>query len=141
MGLVPNDADVRQVAIPLIQIEAVADDEDVVDGEAQVVDGNFDFAGRRFVQKCTELDGSGAAKSEEIQDRTQRVAGIDDVFDQQDVASAYRHLDVFANPHLTRGRAAAVARGLEEIDRYRDLDPFEELHEKEHGSLEDPDAE
>ena len=39
-----DDADVRQVAVPLREVEPVADDEAVLDGEAEVVDVDLDLA-------------------------------------------------------------------------------------------------
>ena len=50
VALLLEDADVRQVAVLLGVVEAVADDELVFDGEADVVDLDVDLAARRLAQ-------------------------------------------------------------------------------------------
>src|SRR5688500_12053509 len=48
-------ADVRQVAVALVVVESVADDESVRDGEADVVDRDVGKAASRLVQQAADL--------------------------------------------------------------------------------------
>jgi molybdate-binding protein/DNA-binding XRE family transcriptional regulator len=56
-------AHVRQVAVQLRRVEAVADDEDVRDREAEVVDRDRRHGARRLVQQRAQLDGARSARS------------------------------------------------------------------------------
>src|SRR5688500_5796270 len=49
-------ADIRQVAVALVVVESVADDESVRDGEADVVDRDVSKAACRLVEQAADLD-------------------------------------------------------------------------------------
>ena len=66
-------------------VEAVADDEAILDGEAEVVDRHLDLGARRLVEERADLDARRMARAEELEQVRDGEAGVDDVLDEEDV--------------------------------------------------------
>src|SRR6185369_4261534 len=62
-----HDADERQVPVPLRPVEAVADDEAILDGEAEVVDRHLDLGARGLVEQGAHLEARRVARVEELE--------------------------------------------------------------------------
>src|SRR5690349_18360146 len=76
-----------QIAITLGVVESVADDEDVLDGETEVVDGDGHPAARRLVQQGANPHAGGLSARQEPLDVGQRETRIHDVLDHEHVVS------------------------------------------------------
>ena len=115
-----NDPDIRQRAFVFGVIEAVAYDPLVTDSEADVVDGDFYFGAYRFMQESGSPDGRGVVRFENADKVLERVAGIDNVLDDQNVAIFDIPAHVHYEAHRTGGNTAGgVAGNGDELDRAR----------------------
>src|SRR3954454_11344572 len=132
--------DVREVAVALGVVEAVADREAVRDLEAGEPQREVDLAPRRLGEQRADLERRRVAGAEVAQQVLQREAGVDDVLDDQDVAALDRRVEVLEDPNDPAGvRLRAVAGDRHEVDLDRDLDLAHQVAEEEHGALEHPD--
>ena len=100
-----HDADKGQVAIILVEVEPVAEDEFVRDGEAAVMDGDHRLAPFGFVEQGTDLQAARLAELEQFQHRGDGMTTVDDVLDQKDVPVA----DVDLQVHCHADGAARLA--------------------------------
>ena len=82
-----QNANVGEIAVVICVIEAVADDEFVGDLEAAHVGLVALRVPRRLVEEGDGRDGRGIARAEELAQVLHREAGVDDVFDDDDVAA------------------------------------------------------
>jgi cobalt-zinc-cadmium efflux system protein len=120
-GIGHSTADVRQRAVPLGVVEPVADDPLVADIEPEVVDVDLDLGPFRLADECTGPDGRGTMGTEHADQVLERMGGIDDILDDQDVLAFDVAAHVHDQPHGSRRRAAAiVARYGDELDRAGD---------------------
>src|SRR5438093_12574420 len=118
MTAVSEQSNVREVAILFGVVETVADDEAVFDGEADVFDLDVDLAPRRLAQEARGAERLRVAAAQNVLEIMQRQAGVDDVFDDDDVAPFERVVEVLEQPHLARrGRALPVAGKGHEVER------------------------
>src|SRR6185437_15676021 len=78
-----HDPDEGEVPVTLGPVEAVADHEAILDGEAEVVDGDLDLGARRFVEQGADLEARRVAGVEELEEVGDGEAGVDDVLDEQ----------------------------------------------------------
>src|SRR5688500_12573957 len=78
-------ADIRQVAVALVVVESVADDESVRDGETDVVDPDVGQAARRLVEQAADLDRGRLPVGEVAQQVVEGETGVDDVLDHDHV--------------------------------------------------------
>src|SRR5205814_752920 len=76
-----NDGDVREIAVPLGVVEAVADDEAIFDREADVFDLHVDLAPRRLAEEARGAERLRVAAAQNVLQIMQRQSGVDDVFD------------------------------------------------------------
>src|SRR5258708_2991924 len=130
--------DVRQVAILLRVVEAVADDEAVGNVEAQV--GRLDHlvARLRFIQQRADAHAGWAALLQALHQIAQREAGVYDVLDDQHVLPRDRRLQILEDAYDTAGfGAVAVAADRHEIQLQRILHLAAEGHHEPHGALEE----
>src|SRR3954453_20888554 len=140
--LLRQRGDVREVAVALPDVEAVADGELVGDLEADVARRQLDLAAVRLGQQGADLQRGGLARAQVAQQVLQRQARVDDVLDDQDVAARDRAVEVLEDPHHARGVGrGAVGRHRHEVDLARDLDVAHEIGEEEDGTLEHADQE
>lgn len=80
-------AEPGEFAIVLSVVQPVADDEQVVYREAGVVGLDFDNATRWFIEEACDLQGLRLELTFEIiEEKLRRSAGVDDVFDNENVA-------------------------------------------------------
>ena len=133
---------VRQVPVPLAEIEAVADHEAVRDLEAHVAHGHVDLAPLRLRQKRAHLEARRLARLEIAHQIGERQARVDDVLDDEDVPALDVDVEVLENPHNSRGVGRrAVARDGHEVDLARHRQMAHEVGQEEDGALEDADEE
>jgi hypothetical protein len=137
--------EVRQVPVPLPDVEAVADEELVGDGEAHVAHREIlDEAAIRAVEERDGGEGAGRAERECLAEVVQGEAGVDDVLDEQDVAVRDLGVQVLEEPDprvAARVRVRSVARKLEEVDRVGDRDRAREVGEEDEARLQRGDEE
>ena len=110
---------VAEVAIPLLEVEAVADEELVRNGEADVPDRQvLDDAPVRPVEERRNGKRAGRAKAKHPDQSVQCQAGVDDVLDEEHVAVADVSVEILEQPDgaLPSGLAAVVAGQLDEVD-------------------------
>ena len=127
-----------QVPVPLGEVEPVADDEAVLDGEAEVVDLHLDPRPRRLVQERADLARSRAPRvrrrSDEVRDGE---PGVDDVLDEEHVLvldgarQVLRDLDDAA-----RLGPLAVRADAEEVDPERQVDRARQVGREDEAALE-----
>jgi hypothetical protein len=130
---------VRQVPVPLGDVEAVADEELVGDGEPDVADGEIlDEAAVRAIEERDDREGAGLAQPERLAEIVERQAGIDDVLDEQDVAMCDLGVQVLQEADArvaARFGIRAVAGQLDEVDRVRDRQRARQVGEKDEAGL------
>src|SRR5918992_652418 len=78
--------DVGQVAVALVEVESVADDESVRNREADVVDRDLRQTPCGLVEQAADADRGRIALPQVAQQVVQGEAGVDDVLDNDDVA-------------------------------------------------------
>src|SRR3989442_2762745 len=106
-----DDGDVRQVAILLGEVEAVADDEPIGNLEADVLDLHVDLPPRRLTQQAGRPQRLWTARAEDILQIRERETGVDDVLDDDDALAVEGRIEIFEETHLAgAGRALGVAR-------------------------------
>ena len=71
-------------------VEAVSDDELVLDLESDIFNGDVDLAPARLAQQAGRAKRLRVARAEDILEIAERQARIDDVFDDNDVAALER---------------------------------------------------
>jgi hypothetical protein len=135
---------VRQVPVPLGQVEAVTDEELVRHREPDVPDRQvLDEAAVRAVEERDRGERAGRAELERPAEVVERQPGVDDVFDDQDVAPLDRDVEVLEE--LDRRAAArlvgAVAGQLDEVDVVDDRELPAEVDEEDDARLQRRDEE
>src|SRR5689334_10532221 len=95
--------DMVEVAIALRVVDPVADHELVRDLEADPARLHLDLAPRRLVEQRADLDPLGMARVEDFEHVLERVAGVDDVLDQQHVAPLDLPAKVLEDAHFAAG--------------------------------------
>jgi hypothetical protein len=131
--------DVRQVAEPLVEVEAIADEELVGNRESDVGDRQVvDEASVGPVEQRDGGDRARRAQGERSRQRVQRETGVDDVLDKQDVLIDDVEVEVLEQPDRRRatGRAAAVSRELDEVDPVDDRERPGKVGEEDEARLE-----
>src|SRR4051794_5265077 len=133
-------ADVRQVPVPLGEVEAVADHEAVRDLEADVADGHVDLAPVRLGEEGADLEARRLAGLEVSHQIGERETGVDDVLDHQDVAPLDVDVEVLEDADdARRVGLRAVARDRHEVDLAGDRQRAHQVSHEEDGALEDAD--
>src|SRR6476646_10705837 len=84
----------RQIAVALVVVQPVPDDEAVGYLEADVAGRQLDLAARGLGQQCADLQRARVARAEVAHQILQRQPGIDNVLDDQDVAAFDRGVEV-----------------------------------------------
>ena len=132
-----DDADVREVAILFGVVEAVADDEPILDREADVLDLDVDLAPRGLAEEAGRAQRLRAARPQDVLQVGERQAGVDDVFDDDDVAAVERRVEVLQQPDLAgRRRALGVARHRHEVERDVAVHVAHEIRQEHERALE-----
>ncbi len=98
-------------AVLLRVVEAVADDELILDREADVFDLDVDLAARWLAQQARRAQRLRVAGAEDLLQIVQGQPGVDDVLDDDDVAALETVVEILDQPNLAgRGRAARNSR-------------------------------
>src|SRR6266550_2054249 len=132
-------AQLRQVAVAFVQIEAVADEVLVRDNEAEVPDREIvDEPPVGTVEQRRDREGGRPTQREQLAQVVQRQAGVDHVLDDEHVAALDRPVQVLQQPHpLVPPRDGAVIAGeLDEIEFVERRDRSREVGEEEQGAFE-----
>ncbi len=132
-------ADVGEGAVLVGAVEAVADHPDVRDVEAEVADVDVDLLAVELAQQGAAGEGRRLAGRQGLHQVSQRVTGVDDVLDDQDVLAADVGAEVHDQPHRPGRGAVAVRRQRHEVDAARDRQPAREVGEEDERPLEDAD--
>ena len=126
---------VREVPVPLVEVESVADEELVGDGEPDVRDREvLDEPSVRPVEQRRDAQRSGRAQAERPPEVVQRQAGVDDVLDDEHVPAGDLAFEVLEQPDPAAARA--VRRELEEVELVRDRDRARKIGQEDEARLE-----
>ena len=121
LGSSADEAQIRQVAVALVELEAVADEELVGDREADVADGQVvDEPPVRTVEQGCDVQRAGVSEGHRADEVMHRQAGVDDRVHEQDVAAFDLGVQILeeANPAVV----LAVAGELDEVEMVVDRD-------------------
>jgi hypothetical protein len=112
--------EVGKVSEALVQVEAVADEELVGDGEADVADREvLDETSVRAIEQRDGVESRRPTKAKRANQEVQRQSRVDHVFDDQHVAAADLGVEVLEQADAASG---AVGRDLEEVELVRAAD-------------------
>src|SRR5499425_3476010 len=131
--------DVRQVAVPLLRVEAVANHEDVGDLASHVVEGDVGRARPALGHEGAGLDGGGAARMEVTEEIGEAEPARADPLHHEDVAPLQGLVEILADAHDAGGRDLAVGDDGDEIHGGRNGQRAQEVGEKNGGALEHAD--
>ena len=135
-----EDADVFDAAVALGVVHAVADDEFVGDLEGDVVGFDGDESALGFVETGGDFQRRGFVLEHEAAEIAEGEAGVEDVFDDDDVLAFDGVVDVLDELDGAGGDAgAAVAGDGDKIEGVVDLDGAGEVCEKDGCAFEDAD--
>jgi hypothetical protein len=125
---------VRQVAVALVEVEAVADEELVRDREPDVRDRQVgDEAPIGTVEERDRRERGGTPQTQRAAEVVEREAGVHDVLDDQDVAAVDLRVEVLQQADARR--ALAVRGELEEVELVRDLERAREVGQEDEARL------
>ncbi len=135
-----EEADVVDAAVAFGVVHAVADDELVGDLEGYVVGFDGDEAALGFVEAGGDLERGGLVLEHEAAEVAEGEAGVEDVFDEDDVLALDGVVDVLDELDGAGGDAgAAVAGDGDEVEGVVDLDGAGEVGEEDGCAFEDAD--
>jgi hypothetical protein len=138
-ALTLENMEVGQVAVALIQVEAVADEQLVRDREADITHGQvLDEPPVRPVEQRHRGEGAGGAEGERLAEVVERQAGVDDVLDDDDVAAGDLRVEILEQPDAGVAAlvgAGCVARELEEVEPVRNAERAREVGEEDEARL------
>jgi hypothetical protein len=122
LGGGPHEAQIGQVAVSFVEVEAVADEELVGDREADVADGQVvDEASVRAVEEGGDVQGGGIAERQRPDEVVHRQPGVDHLVDEDDVAAVDLVVEVLEEPDaVVTAVALPVTRQLDEVERVQD---------------------
>ena len=131
--------EIREVAVALLQIESVADEELVRDGEADVADGEIlDEAAVRPVEQGDRGERRRRAQRKRLAEVVEGQPGIDDILDDQHVPTGELDVQVLQQPdaRVAAGVGArGIARELEEVEPVRDREGAREVGDEDEACL------
>ncbi len=135
-----EDANVFNAAIAFGVVHAVADDELIGDFEGYVVGFDGDEATLGLVEAGGDFERCGFVLEHEAAKIAEGEAGVEDVFDDDDVFAFDGVVDVFDELDGAGGDAgAAVAGDGDEVEGVVDLDGAGEVGEEDGCTFENPD--
>jgi hypothetical protein len=135
---------VRQVPEPLVEVESVADEELVGNGEADVADGEVvDEAPVGPVEERRRRERPRRAEGERPHQVVQRQARVDHVLDEEDVPARDVRVQVLeqADPRAPARLGRAVAGELEEVEVVEDRQRAGEVGAEDEARLQRRDEE
>jgi hypothetical protein len=135
-----EEADVLYAAVALGVVHAVADDEVIWDLEGDVVGLDWNEAAGGLVETGGDLERCGLVLKHEAAEVGEGEAGVEDVFDDDDVLALDGVVDVLDELDGAGGDAgSAVAGDGNEVEGVVDTDGAGEVGEEDGCTLEDPD--
>ena len=135
-----HEADVGEVAVALGVIHAVANNEEVGDGEAYIVRFDFFKAAGWFVEQGGDAQGLWVVLEEDFAEVRQCKTGVENVFDDEDIFAFDGLVEVLDELDGAGGTLTlAVAGDGDEVEGGIDLDRAREVGEEGRGALEDTD--
>ncbi len=136
----PQDVQVGQVPVALLQIEPIADEQLVGHCEAHVPDGEVvDEPAVRAVEEGHCGQRGRVPKRQCLAEVVQRQSRVDDVLDDQDVAAGDLRVQILekANPGMAAPvGACGVAGELDEVDPVVDSDRTGQIGDEDNARLE-----
>ena len=123
----PQDADVRQIAIAPVEVEAVAHHEQIVHLEHLEVGVEFDGPAARLVEEHARRDLARSAREELRLEAGHGLAGVEDVVDQEEAAPLDLPGREEADLQFSRGGLVPVGGGGDERQLEGDGDPADEI--------------
>jgi hypothetical protein len=139
-----HEMQVWEVAVALGEVEAIADEELVRHGEADVAHGEVvDEPAVRAVEEGHHRDRRRAAEAERPHEVVERQAGVDDVLDDKHVPAGDTDVEVLQEAHrgMPAHRRAAVAGQLHEFQLVVDPERTREIGDKDDARLQRRDEE
>ena len=137
-GLKTEGLDVGEVAIVVVVIESVADDEMIFDGEAEVIRRDFDLRACRFPEQDRCFQAGGLECGELSEELLQCLAGVEDVVNEQDIAPGEWGEIFEIRAECARGGAGAGVTGsLQHADLMRHAKLFHQVGQKEEAASHD----
>src|SRR5581483_203942 len=138
-----EDADVGEVAVELVKVQTVADDEFVGNIKADVIEFDFDFTTPSFVQKGANFEAGGVAREECFGDVIEGAPGVHNVFDDEHMAILDAGVQVHedANDAGGFGACATVRGNRHEIELMRNGERAGEVAQEHDAALEYADQE
>jgi hypothetical protein len=140
LGLEVEDADVGEVAIAFVVVEAVADHEFVGNDEAEVIGANVGDAAFDLVEKDSNAEMFGLALFEETKEIFEGEPGVENIFDDEDGTAFDADVEIFVEFHFAGGIGAlAVAGDGDEVEGNFATEFASEIGEEKDGTFEDAD--
>ncbi len=131
-------ADAGQVAVAFGEIQAIADDKVVRNGEADKVGLNLDLAPVLFVQEHAGVQRSRFLRLENPGDFGEGVAGVENVVDEQDVLLGKVEADLVDDLGLGYGAVfVLVGRDAHAIEAHVDVELAQEVGGEHDGAIGD----
>jgi hypothetical protein len=134
-----NDVEVRKVPVALVEVEPVADEELVRDGEPDVAHGQVvDEAPVGPIEQRDRRDRSRTAKRQRPHEEVERQSRIDDVLHHEYVTTADLAVEVLeqAYPGVSACRSAAISGQLDELQLVGNRDRAREVGEEDDAGFE-----
>jgi hypothetical protein len=131
---------VGQVAVALLEIEAVPHEQLVGHGEAHVAHGHvLDQAAIRAVEERHRRQRGGIAERERLAEVVERQAGVDDVLDDQNVAAGDLRVQILEQADAAMAAlvgAGRVARELDEVQAVVNSERARQIGDEDNARLE-----
>ena len=135
-----QNANVRQVAVAFVVVEAVANDEFVGNDEAYIVSVDGSATAALLVEQGCDLQAARGAIEKKAAEELNCQSSVEDVFDEDDVLVAHRLIYIFIQTDFaTRLLAAAVTGDADEVKSGVELNLPRQITEENGGALEHPD--
>jgi hypothetical protein len=132
--------EVGQRPVALVEVEAVADEELVGNDEADVPHGEVvDEPPVGAVEERRRDERARFSQLERLAEVAQRQPGVDDVLDEDHVASLELHVEILEQPDAVRAaelRLGSVAGELDEVDAVEDRQRARKVGEEDEARLE-----
>ena len=112
-----KDPEIMKIAIALRHIKAITNNKLIRKSETHVAKIGFDLLHAFFEQKGTNLEAGGMSRRQVLSEIVQREAAIDDVLDDDDIATSEVDIEIFHDPHYATGlRCCAIGRHRHEVE-------------------------
>jgi hypothetical protein len=136
-----DDPEVGQAAVASVEVEAVADEVLVRDGEADVTERKVvDEPAIGAIQEGARCHLARPAELEGLHEIVERQPGVDDVLDDEDIAVRDREVEVFDQTDLRPSPEGPVVAGEDdEVERMGDGKGPREIGEEDERPFEDGD--